>query len=599
LTLFSDERIEEFSEKQKFGSINLHMPRGLISDRNMNDLAVSISLRSIYANPRKIKNYHAVAKTLAGKIEPKSKIRRDKLRKKLEKRFNKSREKYFVWVKRKVAPETYISVKAASITGVGFVKESRRFYPKRDIAAKIIGFCGIDNQGLYGLEYRYDQIIHPVETKTIVRKDARGRPISMPANFDIATSLKPYDLALTIDERIQYISEKALERRVMTTGAKGGVVIVMNPHTGEILAMAEQPKFNPNNYSSYKSGSWKPLGVSQSVEPGSTFKLFVAAAALEEKMVTPNETINCENGRYEVGGKYFKEAQNHRFNKLALWEVIAKSSNIGAIKVAEKLGPETLYKHLRSFGFGELTNIDLPGESKGLLRPTSKWSLTSLPSISFGQEVAVTPIQLATGISAFANGGYLVRPRLVKALMRDGKVVKTIKTEIVRRPLSESTANSITDMMIQVVRNGTGKKGAVPGFTVAGKTGTAQKIDPVTRTYSEDKFLSSFVGFLPAHNPRLVILVMIDEPVGVVWGGSVAGPVFAEVASRSARILRIPGAGNEIYEIDWSRMLKGRSGKGKSGKQDHQRTEKTKTGESPGDLVDLFRGVIESVKQFI
>jgi len=599
LTMFSDERVAEFSAKQRFRSIKLHMPRGMIYDRNMNELAVSIKLHSVYANPRRIEDPRSIARRLAKNIEPKNQRRQNRLYTKLVKKIKGSRDKYFIWVKRKVSPETYARIRKEKIRGVGFVKESKRFYPKRDIAAKLIGFCGIDNQGLYGLEYYYDSVIHPVDSRSIVRKDALGRPISTPGALSVPNVTAPFDLVLTIDERIQYITEKALERQTLVSRAKAGVAIVMNPNTGEILAIAEQPKFNPNNFLRYKSRSWKSNAVSQAFEPGSTFKVFVAAGALEEKEASPAEIINCENGRYTVGGKTFREALNHRYKMLTVTDVIAKSSNVGAIKIGERLGPRRLKYYLNQFGFGSRTKIDLPGENTGLLRNTKDWSHTSLPSISFGQEVAVTPIQLAAGISVFANGGYLVQPRLAKALIRDGKVVRKIETKVVRKVLSESTVKSITNMMTQVVKSGTGRKASVPGFTVAGKTGTAQKIDPATGSYSADKYLASFVGFFPTENPRLVIIVMIDEPKGVVWGGAVAGPVFAEIASRSARILRIPGSGTEIYEINWAKML-GRGALAKSANKTGRIVKKL-TGDitKNRDVYERFMSVFESVKQSI
>lgn len=553
LTLFFDDRVEEFSERQRFGSINLHLPRGVIYDRNLNEFAVSVKLRSVYANPRKIGDAGEAARKLAGLLERGGEERR-KVERKLQRIFRKAHDKHFVWVRRKVAPETYAGVKAADLPGVGFVKESKRFYPKRDVAAKIVGFCGIDNQGLYGIEYKYDKVIHPVNSRSRVRKDAFGRPISMPDEYSVAEAAAPYDLALTIDERIQYVAEKALERRVAQTRARGGVAIVMDPWNGDIIAMAEQPRFNPNNFARYSAGSWKSNAVSMAVEPGSTFKIFVAAAALEDRLVYPGDLIDCENGRYTVGGKTFREALNKRYGKMPVIDVITHSSNVGAIKLAERLGPERLRESLTMFGFGERTNLDLPGESRGLLRTVDNWSATSLPSISFGQEVAVTPIQMAAGVSVFANGGKLVRPRLVKSFLRNGEVVRDAGTEVVRRVISQPTALAVREMMRKVVTEGTGRMASVEGYDVAGKTGTAQKIDPVTRTYSDEKYLSSFVGLFPTQNPRLVIVVMIDEPEGVVWGGYVAGPVFAEIASRAGRILRIPANGAKIYEIDWGKM---------------------------------------------
>ncbi|VAX17151.1 Cell division protein FtsI [Peptidoglycan synthetase] [hydrothermal vent metagenome] len=555
LIFYTDTRVAEFAERQSVGSVKIHLPRGLIYDRNLNELAVSIEMNSIFVNPRKITQTNKLARSLARVLEPGSGARRLKLQRKLVRSINKRKNKSFVWVSRKVSQDVYMKIKNQGLPGVGFVKETKRFYPKRDIAAKIIGFCGIDNQGLYGLEYYYDEVIRPVNSRMTVLKDALGRPITMPGALDIPGRPAPYDLGLTIDERVQYITEKALERQVKRYDAKGGIAIVMDPMSGEILAIAEQPKYNPNNYAKYTAGWWKPKAVSNAVEPGSTFKLFVVATAIEKGLVHPDEKIDCEGGHYKYAGRYFKEANNGGYNNLTVNEIIAKSSNIGAIKIAEKIGPEKLYKNLRLFGFGSKTDIDLPGESAGLLRSVRKWSKWSLPSISFGQELSVTPIQLVAGVSVFANGGYLLRPRVVKAFLRDGVVAERFGTKVVRKVISRSTAKAVTNMMVKTVEEGTGKRASVPGFNVAGKTGTAQKADQKTKSYSTTKNLSSFIGFFPAENPRLSILVMIDEPKGVAWGGVVAAPVFKEIAMRAARILRIPSMNTEVYEIDWTKMI--------------------------------------------
>ncbi|MBI5814487.1 MAG: penicillin-binding protein 2 [Nitrospinae bacterium] len=554
LVILGDSRLEEYSEKLHFGNLNIHLPRGFIYDRNLNELAVSIDMNSAYLNPRLLDNPARTVRRLSELLEPEDGQAQKALSRKLMGVISKRKDKNFVWVRRKMEPDMYEKVKKEDIQGVGFIKESKRFYPKRDMAAKIIGFCGVDNQGLYGVEYGYDQVIRPTNSRFLVLKDALGRPISMPDAIAITEKSAPADLVLTIDERIQYITEKALERQVLKSQAKSGVAIVMDPFTGEILASAEQPRFNPNMYNRYAADLMKPQAVAHAVEPGSTFKLFVAAAAIEEKLLTPDEVIDCENGHYTVGGHEFKEAHKNRYGAMTVSEIIAKSSNIGAMKIGERLGPRTLNKYIRSFGFGGKTEVDLPGEIPGLLRPVSDWSATSLPSISFGQEISVTPVQLAAGIAAFANGGYLVRPHFVRAWLRNGEVIKVAGREVVGKPISAATARLMTEMMTGVVEHGTGEKAAIPGYTVAGKTGTAQKIDPVTRSYSADRHLASFAGFFPADAPRLVILVMIDEPKGVEWGGAVAGPVFSEIGARAARALRIPAAGSDLYEIDWEKM---------------------------------------------
>ncbi|MBF0171348.1 MAG: penicillin-binding protein 2 [Nitrospinae bacterium] len=557
LTLFSDTRVAAFSSRQGTGEIEVDLPRGMIYDNQFHELAVSIEMESVYLNPRVAGDPVAVAARLASVMATKGSREERALFRDLKRRIGKYRDKSFVWISRKAEPKVVAALRKSGIDGLGFVAESKRYYPKRDIAARLIGFCGIDNQGLYGLEYNYDAAIRPVASRFTVLRDALGRSLPMPEAFEIAEEAQPADLVLTLDERIQYITETALARQVAATGAKRGVAIVMDPYTGRIVAIGEQPKFNGNNFGAYSNQWWRSMAVSGVVEPGSTFKLITVAAALEEGLVAPDETIDCEMGRYQVGRHTFKEAKQKRYGLMTVQEVLEKSSNIGAIKIAERLGPDKLAEYLARFGFGEKTGVDLPGEATGLLRPVKKWSATSLPSISFGQEVGVTPLQLTSAVAAVANGGWLMRPRLALGFARGKTLVDEIKPQAIRRVISARTAAQLTGMMRTVVADGTGGAAKVEGFAVAGKTGTAQKIDPATGGYSEEKFLSSFAGFFPADRPRLVIVVMIDEPKGVSWGGAVAGPVFSEIADRAARILRIPTDRTEVYEIDWNRIAGG------------------------------------------
>lgn len=556
LMALGDERVEEYSEKLHFGSLDVSLPRGAIYDRKLNEMAVSVDVDSIYINPRLVDNQAATIRAIVKELEPVDINSRNGLYKRIVADIKKGRGRSFIWVRRKVDEDTAKRVKTLGLRGVGMAKESKRYYPNREIASKIIGYCGMDNQGLYGIEYAYNRIMRPVNSRFTVLKDAFGRPVSMPDDMSVNAKSGPVDLELTIDERIQYITESALEKQTVKTNAKSGVALVMDPYTGEILAMAEYPRFNPNTGFKRSSGAVKPRAVEDALEPGSTFKLFVAAAALEEKLINPGDTLDCENGQYKTGGHEFKEAHRNRYGKLSVAEVIAKSSNIGAIKIGEKLGQKKLYSYLTGFGFGRKTGIDLPGESSGLLRPVQDWSATSLPSISFGQEVSVTPMQLGAGVSAIANGGYLVRPHFVKAYLRNGETLKTVEPETMGRPISRVTAELLKEMMKGVtMEGGTGMKAAIPGFVVAGKTGTAQKLDHNTKTYSLDRHLASFVGFFPADAPRLVIVVMIDEPRGVEWGGAVAGPVFSEIGMKAARVLRIPSSSTDVYEINWGKLM--------------------------------------------
>jgi cell division protein FtsI (penicillin-binding protein 3) len=556
LMALGDERVEEYAENLYFGSLDVSLPRGAIYDRALNEMAVSVEVNSIYINPRVLGSPAIAAKAVSKELEPVDVNMRNALYKRILSDVKRMRGRSFVWVRRKVDEETAGRINKLGLRGVGMLKESKRYYPKRDIASKIIGYCGMDNQGLYGIEQAYNKDMRPVNSRFTVLKDALGRPVSMPEDLGVVGKSGPVDLELTIDERIQYITESALEKQAVKTGAKSGVALVMDPHTGEILAMAEYPHFNPNQRINFSSSAVRPRAVEDAVEPGSTFKLFVAAAALEEKLIKPGDILDCENGQYKAGGHDYKEAQNHKYGRLTVAEIIAKSSNIGAIKIGEKLGQRKLHSHLVKFGFGRKTGIDLPGESSGMLRPVSDWSPTSLPSVSFGQEVSVTPMQLGAAISSIANGGFLIRPHFVKAYMRNGETVKTVEPEMIGQPISRATAELLKEMMKGVTtEGGTGVKAAIPGFVVAGKTGTAQKMDPVTRTYSLDRHLASFAGFFPADSPRLVIVVMIDEPRGVEWGGAVAGPAFSEIGMKAARVLRIPSSLTDVYEINWGKLM--------------------------------------------
>lgn len=565
LMALGDERVEEYAENLHFGNLDVILPRGSIYDRALNEMAVSVDVNSIYINPRVMGPQAVAVKAIVKELEPVDIDARNALYKHIFSDIKKGRGRSFIWVRRKVDDETAGRVKRLGLPGVGMRKESKRYYPERDIASKIIGYCGMDNQGLYGIEQAYNKEMRPVSSRHVVFKDALGRPVSMPEDLSMPGKTGPRDLKLTIDERIQYITENALKKQTVQTGAKSGVALVMDPHTGEILAMAEYPQFNPNQRSNFSALAARPRGVEDAVEPGSTFKLFTAAAALEEKLIMPDEILDCENGQYKAGGYEFKEAHKNKYGKMTVAEVIAKSSNIGAIKIGEKLGQKKLYSYLSKFGFGRKTGIDLPGESSGLLRPVREWSATSLPSISFGQEVSVTPMQLGVALSSIANGGFLIRPHFVKAYMRNGETTMTVEPETMGRPISRVTAELVKEMMKGVtLEGGTGKKAAIPGFVVAGKTGTAQKMDPHTKTYSLDRHLASFAGFFPADAPRLVIVVMIDEPRGVEWGGAVAGPVFSEIGMKAARVLRIPSSLTDVYEINWGKLT-GESFEAKTG----------------------------------
>ena len=532
------ERLLNLSNKQYFKAFYSTPQRGAIYDKEGRDLAISIEADSIYANPLEIEN---PLKT-AGAISSVLQLDKIKLYRELE------HEKGFVWIKRKVTPDEAEAVESLNLKGIRFLKEGRRFYPKRGLAARMIGFVGMDNHGLSGVEYFGDDYLKGKSERIVIEKDALGRGVNFSKEYGGITE-KGYDLRLTIDEVIQYIAEKELAAQVTKYKAKGGTAIVMDPFTGEMLAMANQPQFNPNSFAQYREKDWRNQIISDNFEPGSIFKLILSAAVLEEKMAGKDDIFFCENGELKIGEIVIHEAKGHKYNWLTLKEIIGKSSNIGAVKLAQNLGAKRFYDYMLKFGMGSKTGINLPGESTGKLRDIKEWSGISLASISFGQEISVTHLQIVTAVSAIAHGGLLMRPRIVKSVEKDGMVLEEFKPEVIRRVVSEKTCKEITEILEYVVMSGTGQKAAIEGYTVAGKTSTAQKADEGKKGYSEDKYMSSFVGYVPSKKPRLVIMVGIDEPEGVAWGGEVAAPVFKEIARQSLRYLKVPSENEGIYTV--------------------------------------------------
>lgn len=501
--------------------------RGNIYDRNGNILAMNLDRPSVYAIPSDIESPAAISK----KLSPILGLPQTKLLQKLTKKSN------FVWLKRKISPEQMSRIENMKIKGIRSVLESQRIYPKGALFGHLIGFVGLDNQGLEGIELKQETILRGTEGAIILERDAYGNSV-FPKDLQSIEASPGKDLHLTVDERIQYVSERELERVVKETGAKGGTVIVMDPWTGEILSMAIRPKFNPNKVRTSSPAEWRNRAIADFYEPGSTFKIVTMAAVLEENLVTADDLIDCEEGTYRVKGTTIHD--HVPFGVIPFRQVIARSSNIGTIKVAEILGKERLASYVRAFGFGERLGIELTGESPGLFRKTSRWSGRSLASIAIGQEIGVTPLQMITATSVIANGGYLMTPKIIREV-RGKNRKESREPKIKRRVLTEKTAHEVTEILKMVVSDaGTARRAAVLGYTVAGKTGTAQKIDPETRRYSRDKFVSSFVGFVPAEDPVVTILVMVDEPEGKGWGGEVAAPVFSNIAKEVLYYLKVP-----------------------------------------------------------
>ena len=539
LQIVQHESLLAKSEKQSQGTMKTHFGRGTIFDRNGNELATNLEVESVFVVPQEVRDRKYTSRVLASALNQNY----DRIYKEV------SSKKKFTWIKRKVPADEITHLKKLALSGVSFRSEQKRFYPKRELAANVIGFVGTDDLGLAGIEHTYQEKLKGVVYSQSIEQDGKGRTIQALKNLS-RSSLGNYDLMLTLDEVIQFTAEHHLKKQVDRYKADSGMVVVMDPYSGEIYAMANVPQFNPNNFNAFPRETWKNNAVVSSYEPGSIFKPIVAAAAIDKGVAQPHDRFFCENGSFKVGKNKIGEADNHKFGSLSVKEIIAKSSNIGAIKIAQKLGKNFFYEYIQKFGFGEKPGVRLPGVSSGLLGGRRSWTDYSLASISFGHEIAVTPLQMVAALSAIANGGTLMEPHITKALMRDGKIVEQIKPKKIRRVISKKTSRQMMEILKFVVKDGTGKNAAVEGFDVAGKTGTAQKYITKTKSYSKTEFVSSFIGYAPADAPRLVILVMIDNPKGVHWGSVVAAPVFREIAKKSLRYLNVPSSKERVFILD-------------------------------------------------
>ncbi len=528
LQVVSGEKLENKARRQYQRTVKIAPSRGVVYDRNMDELAVSMDVDSVYARPARVEDARAVSRALAPMLAVDTRA--------IRKRLNTDGGRQFVWLKRQVDLASTERSMISGMDGVGSVKESRRFYPNSQLAANLLGFTGIDSDGLEGVELFYDTYLKGSAGSVNAARDARGR-LMIFDEFD--DSVEGMDVVLTIDKNLQYIAEKAIARTVKEYEAKAATAIVMDPYTGDVLAMATIPSFDPNEIGKYKPHQWRNRAVTDVFEPGSTLKAFLLAAALEEGVIESDDIFFCENGEYDVMDRTFHDTKKHGW--LSTRNIIRYSSNIGAIKIGEKLGESNLYHYLRAFGFGDKTGVGLPGEARGRLRHYDKWSGVSLNTISFGQGISATALQLTSAMGAIANGGFLMQPRVVKELRHmGGKTVKEINPIIIRRVISEDTSEIVTDILASVTTpGGTGVNAAIDGFRVAGKTGTAQKHSKVKRGYEDGKYVVSFLGFVPADKPALVILVAIDEPEHGFSGGGTAAPAFKEIATESLSYLGI------------------------------------------------------------
>jgi cell division protein FtsI (penicillin-binding protein 3) len=515
------------AQRQQQRTIEITPKRGIIYDRNMRALAMSVSVKSAFAVPAEIADESLAARLLSGVLGVPQEV--------LEARMASSRS--FVWISRKLPPEKVEAIEGLNLKGVYFQDENQRFYPKRDLAAHVLGFVDPDEKGLAGIEYELDSQIRSKSEKIVVMADARQRW------FDggEAQRERGANVILTLDEKIQYIVQRELLAAIEKTHAIAGSVIVVNPNTGEILAMANWPRFNPNAANEAASESRMNRAVSALYEPGSTFKLITLAAAFDQDITRPNEVFDCENGAIYIAGHRIRD--HKPFGLLNVANILAQSSDVGAIKIAVQLGAPKFYEYIRAFGFGSPTGVDLPGESRGLLHRLENWSAISIGSVSMGQEIGVTPIQLITAVSAIANGGLLMKPHVVQTIKRGERVVHAegaLAATEPKRVIRPETAATLRRLMEGVVLNGTGKLARLDGWTAAGKTGSAQKIDPATGRYSPTQLIASFTGFAPISNPAVTILVSLDSPVGLHEGGQVAAPVFKRIAERVLSYLDVP-----------------------------------------------------------
>jgi len=525
---------EELAAGQRESTQVLHPRRGPILDRARQPLALSVEHESIYAAPQDITDPLRTTAEL-GRTLGLDEAARKQLLVSLQSLDAKGHLKTFVWVKRKVDPAVARAVRDLQLDGIRFLPEPRRYYPQFELAAHVVGFVNLDNEGGGGVEYAFDELIRGKEEKVLVQRDAKRRPVGLADR----PSTDGHTVVLTLDESIQHAAETELERAVTSTSATAGVAIVMDPRTGEVLAMANWPTFNPNRRVG-GSERWTNRAIVLAYEPGSMFKIVTAAAALDQKIVRSEDIIDCGGGFIEIGGQRINDHQVYW--SLPFREVMARSSNIGVIRVARQLGPKLFEQYVHDFGFGEPTGIELPGESKGIFRVNEVRGAYSLASMSFGQGLSVTALQMTAAMGVVASGGYLMKPLIVRRIEDPaGNVVREPIAQRVRRVLQPTTVDTLTEILKGVVRDGTGKRAAVPGYTVAGKTGTAQMIDARTGGYSMVDHVASFVGFVPASRPALVILVSLERPRGANnEGGDVAAPVFSRIATHALRRLAVP-----------------------------------------------------------
>ena len=513
---------------------DIQVRRGIIFDRRGRELALNFELESLYCDPENLDLDNDGVIRLASVMAKEPEVIFSKIH---------AGGGRFAWIERKLGPDTVDRIKELNIKGLGFITEAKRFYPKGELASHILGFVGVDNQALEGVELKYDRYLRTNGGKVFFGRDASGKILSSGVEIEA----KGNNIVLTIDEGLQYLVEKEIDKAMLKWKAAAATAIMMDPFSGEILALANRPSYDPNSPGSVGGSDRRNRAITDLYEPGSTFKIVIGVASLEENVVKPDTLIDVSKGYIQIGGKTIRDV--HKYGILTFKEVIQKSSNVGSIITGMRLGKERIYKYAKLLGIGEKTEIDMPGEVSGWIRPPEKWSSTSIGAIPIGQEVAVTPLQMLRAYSAIANGGFLVRPHVVSEIISpDGQIIASFRDKKTARIISAGTAETFKDILKSVVEEGgTGRSASVEGNEVAGKTGTAQIINPETGMYSKEKYVSSFLGFVPADNPRLAIIVVIYEPKGQIYGGVVAAPVFKDIANQALSYLDIP-MDNNTYQ---------------------------------------------------
>jgi stage V sporulation protein D (sporulation-specific penicillin-binding protein) len=526
LQFYKSNWLTENAIDQRVRDIPVEAKRGTIFDRNGKELGVSISTESVYAIPAEIVDVEETAAKLAAILA----LDRDKLAAKLKKR------QAFTWVKRKVDIETAKAVNKLNLSGIGLTQENQRYYPNDNLAAHILGFTGIDSQGLDGVELTFDSYLKGRSGSIVVEYDARGQEIPS-ATHRFVKPIEGHNIYLTIDIVIQQIIERELEKVLQDTKAQAATIIAIEPHTGEILALANRPDYNPNRFAEYAPKLWRNIAVSNAYEPGSTFKILTTTAALGEKVVSLNERF-FDPGSVEVQGRTIHCWKDGGHGSQTFQEVVENSCNVGFVNVGLRLGADSFYKYFTAFGLGKPTNVDLPGEAKGIVIPKSQVKPINLATMSMGQSIAVTPLQLVTAVAAVANDGQRLRPQIVREVKgKDGETIRGFTPDIINQVVDTATAQEVKKVLESVVANGTGKNAYIEGFRIAGKTGTAQKVG--AGGYMPGKYVASFVGFAPADNPQIVMVVIIDEPVGLYYGGQIAAPVFTSIMNDVLQYLKI------------------------------------------------------------